>query len=31
MGRYPWEATFRAFHGGLTGDEVDVPLLIAAG
>jgi len=31
VGRYPWEATFRAFHGGLTPDEVDVPLLVAAG
>ena len=31
LGRYPWEATFQAFHGGLTGDEVDVPLLVAAG
>ena len=31
MGRYPWEATFRAFHGGLTPDEVEVPLLVAAG
>ena len=31
LGRYPWEATFQAFHGGLTRDEVDVPLLVAAG
>jgi hypothetical protein len=31
LGRYPWEATFRAFHGGLTPDEVEVPLLVAPG
>jgi hypothetical protein len=31
MGRYPWEAQFQAFHGGLTPDEVEVPLLAAAG
>ena len=31
LGRYPWEATFQALHGGLTGDEVDVPLLVSAG
>jgi hypothetical protein len=30
-GRYPWEASFRSYHGGLTPDEVDVPLLIAEG